>query len=80
MMRILPRQSWVSFLFAQGVQPGVVSELLGRSNIAITMNTYAHAAHVLEKARREALEKVSRLLAWWPPGGSKEGKRKTVGE
>lgn len=54
------RHSCASFLFAQGVQPKVVSEILGHSSITITLNTYTH---VLDEVQREALEKISRLLA-----------------
>jgi len=45
---------------AEGVQPKVVSEILGHSNISITMNTYAH---VLEDTQREAIEKVAEMFA-----------------
>ncbi len=40
-----------SRLVAQGVHPRVVMEILGHSQISLTMNTYAH---VLPEAQREA--------------------------
>ena len=46
------RHTAASFLVAQGVHPRVVMEILGHSQIGLTMNTYAH---VLPAAQRAAL-------------------------
>ena len=45
------RHTAASLLVAQGVHPRVVMEILGHSQISLTMNTYAH---VLPEAQREA--------------------------
>jgi integrase len=53
------RHSCATLLIAQGVHPRVVMEILGHSNIATTMNTYAH---VLPKVSRDAADKIDALL------------------
>ena len=45
--------------FVQNVAPRVVTEILGHSEISLTMNTYSH---VLPGLKREAAEQVDRLL------------------
>ena len=47
-------------LLAQGVAPRVVMELLGHSQIGLTMNTYAHVTPALG---RSAAERMDELLA-----------------
>ena len=42
------------------VHPKVVQELLGHSQIAITMDTYSH---LMPNFQREAMEGLDRLLA-----------------
>jgi integrase len=59
------RHSCATFLIAQGVHPRVVMELLGHSQISVTMNTYAH---VLPDTQRDAAAKLDDLL-----GGSSAG-------
>ena len=46
------RHTAASLLVAQGVHPRVVMEILGHSQIGLTMNTYAH---VLPENQREAM-------------------------
>jgi integrase len=41
------RHSCASFLLASGASPRVVMEILGRSGIAIIINTYAHVLPTL---------------------------------
>lgn len=57
------RHTAASLLLVQGVQPRVVMETLGHSQIALTMNTYSHVMPVLirEAAARmdEILESIS---------------------
>ncbi len=36
------RHSVVSLLFAENMHPKIVQEILGHSNIAITLDTYSH--------------------------------------
>jgi hypothetical protein len=53
------RHSCATFLIAQGVHPRVVMEILGHSQISLTMNTYGH---VLPETQREATTKVADLF------------------
>ncbi len=53
------RHACASLLIAQGVHPRVVMETLGHSQIAITMNLYAH---VLPEAQREAAAQMDAVL------------------
>ena len=53
------RHSCASFLIAQGVSPRVVMEILGHSQISLTMNTYAH---VLPSLQTEAAHRMNALL------------------
>jgi integrase len=53
------RHACASFLLAQGVHPRVVMELLGHSQISLTMETYSH---VMPDAMREAVARVEGLL------------------
>jgi integrase len=50
------RRSCASLLLAQGIHPRVVTEILGHSTIALTMNVYSH---VLPKTQRDALHALS---------------------
>jgi len=53
------RHSCATFLIAQGVHPRVVMEILGHSQISLTMNTYGH---VLPETQREATTKVADMF------------------
>ncbi len=53
------RHGCATILFAAGVAPRVVMEILGHSQIAVTMNVYTH---VSEETQREALGHMDRLL------------------
>lgn len=59
------RHSCATLLVAQGVHPRLVMEVLGHSQIHLTMNTYAH---VLPEAQREALALMDGLF----PGAIEE--------
>ena len=48
-----------SLLMAQGVHPRVVMEILGHSQIGLTMNTYAH---VLPENQREAMAHMDQFF------------------
>jgi integrase len=50
------RHSCASLLLSQNVHPRVVMELLGHSQISLTMNTYSH---VVPSLMREAAEKMN---------------------
>ena len=53
------RHSCATLLLVQGVAPRVVMEILGHSQIAVTMNTYSH---VLPALQREAAARLEALL------------------
>ncbi|WP_052863575.1 site-specific integrase [Streptomyces niger] len=53
------RHGCASLLFAAGVAPRTVMEILGHSQIAVTMNVYTH---VNDDHRREAMSHMDRLL------------------
>lgn len=53
------RHSCATFLIAQGVHPRVVMEILGHSQISLTMNTYGH---VQPETQRDATAKVADLF------------------
>lgn len=53
------RHTCASLLLAQGVQPRVLMEILGHSQISLTMNTYAH---VMPQLEREAADKMDAAL------------------
>jgi integrase len=53
------RHSTATFLLAMGVHAKIAQELLGHSNIAITLNIYSH---VLPSLQKDAVDKLSNLL------------------
>jgi integrase len=53
------RHSCASFLLAQNVHPRVVMEILGHSQVSITLDTYSH---VLPDTQRDALSKLDDLF------------------
>jgi integrase len=53
------RHSCATLLLVQGVSPRVVMEVLGHSQISLTMNTYTH---VLPELRRQAADRMDELL------------------
>ncbi|WP_254151229.1 tyrosine-type recombinase/integrase [Candidatus Chloroploca mongolica] len=57
------RHSCATFLIAQGVHPRVVMEILGHSQISITMNTYGH---VMPETQQDAVQKLDALLRRQP--------------
>ncbi len=54
------RHACASMLLADGVPPRVVMEILGHSQISLTMNTYAH---VMPALQREAADRMDAVLA-----------------
>ncbi|MGD0946780.1 MAG: site-specific integrase [Candidatus Binatia bacterium] len=54
------RHTAASLLLAQGVHPRVVMEILGHSQISVTMNTYSH---VMPTLLRDAADKMDAILA-----------------
>jgi integrase len=53
------RHSCATLLLVQGVSPRVVMEILGHSQISLTMNTYTH---VIPELRRKAADRMDDLL------------------
>jgi integrase len=53
------RHSCATLLLVQGVSPRVVMDVLGHSDIGMTMNTYSH---VIPELRREAADRMDDLL------------------
>ena len=53
------RHSCATLLLVQGVSPRVVMEVLGHSEIAITMNAYSH---VVPELQREAAQRMQSIL------------------
>ncbi len=53
------RHGCATILTAAGVAPRVVTEILGHSQIGITMDVYTH---VVQDTRREAISHMDRLL------------------
>ena len=54
------RHATATLLLVQGVHPRVVMELLGHSEIGVTMNCYSH---VLAELKREPANQMDALLA-----------------
>ncbi len=54
------RHCCASLLLAQNVHPKVVQEILGHSQISMTLDLYSH---VLPAAKSDAADRMGRLLA-----------------
>lgn len=54
------RHTCATLLLVQGVHPRVVMEILGHSQISLTMNTYSHVSPTLQ---REAASRMDELLS-----------------
>jgi integrase len=54
------RHTAATLLFLEGVHPKVVQELLGHSQISVTMDTYSH---VLPSMQKDAAEKMNRIIS-----------------
>jgi integrase len=53
------RHSCATLLLVQGVSPSVVMEVLGHSDVGMTLNTYSH---VIPQLRREAADRMEEIL------------------
>ncbi|RAJ55975.1 phage integrase family protein [Streptomyces sp. KhCrAH-43] len=58
------RHGCATLLTATGVAPHVIMEILGHSQISITMDVYTH---VVQDTHREAISHMDRLLKRRPP-------------
>ena len=52
------RHTCATLLLTKGVHPKIVSEMLGHSSIAITLDTYSHVIPGLGEAAARAIEDV----------------------
>lgn len=59
------RHACASLLLAQGVNPRVVMEVLGHSQVTLTLDTYSH---VMPSLGREAASRMNELLT--PPSAT----------
>lgn len=50
--------SAVTLLLLEGVQPLVVSEMLGHASVAFTLSTYGHVQAEMRKPARDAMERL----------------------
>ena len=50
------RHSCATLLIAKGVHPRVVMEVLGHSQISITMNTYGHVTAEAQRSAAQAMD------------------------
>jgi integrase len=64
------RHTAASLLLAQNVPARVVMEILGHSQIALTMNTYSHVA---PEVSREAADRMARMLWQDSDDGQEDG-------
>jgi integrase len=52
------RHTAATLLFAQGINPKVVSELLGHSDIAITLSLYGHVTPPMQKEAADTMDQI----------------------
>ena len=52
------RHTAATLLLSQNVHPKVVSEMLGHSQIAVTLDLYSHVTPTMQQQATEALEAV----------------------
>jgi site-specific recombinase XerD len=50
------RHTAATLLLAQGIHPKVASEMLGHSQIAITLDLYSHVTPTMQRHAAEALD------------------------
>jgi len=62
------RHTCATLLLAQGVHPRIIMEILGHSQIAVTMNLYAHVIPAMQK---EVAAQMDAILA--PPKAEESG-------
>jgi integrase len=56
------RHTFVSLMLLRGAKPKVISEALGHSSVAFTMDVYSH---IIDDIQRDAMELLDEVL---PPG------------
>jgi integrase len=53
------RHGFATLMAGSGVEPRLLMELMGHSEIGVTMNVYTH---VVQKSKRDAIKIIDRLL------------------
>jgi integrase len=56
------RHSVATFLLSMGVHPKIVQDILGHSEISMTLDTYSHVSPTMQ---REAMEKLNAMFKDW---------------
>ena len=54
------RHTAATLMLARGVHPKVASEMLGHSNISVTLDLYSHVTPTMQRAATEALDEIFR--------------------
>jgi integrase len=54
------RQTAASLMLGRGVHPKIVSEMLGHSTIAITLDLYSHVTPSMQRQAADALDELMR--------------------
>ena len=54
---------WPALLLAQGVHPRLVMEILGHSQIAVTMNTYSHVIPAMQQGIANRMDEILNPVA-----------------
>ena len=70
------RHSAATLLFKMNVHPKIVQELLGHSNISITLDIYSHVLPGMQKDAISNLDKAFKGLKRGNPRGGKNRRRK----
>ena len=52
------RHTAATLLFAQGINPKVVSEMLGHSDIVITLSLYGHVTPPMQKQAADTMDQI----------------------
>ena len=61
------RHTTATLLLSQGVHPKIVSDLLGHSTTAITLDTYSHVTQTMSRAAADTLDSLLQIA---PAGGT----------
>jgi integrase len=54
------RHSAATLLLSQGIHPKIVSDMLGHSQVGITLNLYSHVTPTMQKQAAEAMDSLLR--------------------
>ena len=54
------RHSAATLLLSRGIHPKIISEILGHSQISITLDLYSHVVPTMQQEAKEAMEAILR--------------------